>query len=212
MSLTVFTSKYPPKNRVETPELGACEVEVSAPGTAETTVCLSTFTASDLAVAGVAENLPLPVLGQGAFISDISGAPAYRYATSEVQLHLTATEMYRLMRRNLEPAEYLSLRTKFGVFFEIHDDFYDEATGKAMQPRYSLQEADTFFQKCLRGEAQPGQWQEAIDEWKGQGSSMPLHQFLGMTEAEYEAVLQEPRDIYRVLFERLRDFGAADVY
>lgn len=73
-------------------------------------------------------------LGETVAPSSISGAPGYLYRSSEMQLALTLEELYRFLRRNLRPDEFLGLYRQFGSFFEIHDDFYDETTGEALQP------------------------------------------------------------------------------
>ena len=65
--------------------------------------------------------------------SDISGAPAVRYRSAEVLLHLTPEELKRLVTRCLEPAEFFALFNKYGEFFEVHSDFYNFETGKALQ-------------------------------------------------------------------------------
>lgn len=85
-----------------------------------------------LAVAGDTNQLPLSAeVGP----SLLSGAPGYEFANADgVVVLLTRDELMRLFRRELAPAEYFKLRETFGVFFEIHDDFYDEETGEALQP------------------------------------------------------------------------------
>lgn len=70
-----------------------------------------------------------PPLGK----SVLSGGSAYLYRAREIQLLLTRDELGRLIRRDLQPSEYLKLRRRFGEFFEIEDSFYDESTGAALQ-------------------------------------------------------------------------------
>lgn len=67
--------------------------------------------------------------------SEVSGQPAYRVRTSEAELKLTPEEVIRLWRRDLEPNEYFVLVGTHGDIYEIHDDFYDPATGVALQPQ-----------------------------------------------------------------------------
>lgn len=67
-------------------------------------------------------------------VSLLSGEPGLGYRTNEITLTLTAAEMRRLVLRSLTTAEFFKLRTKFFGFFEIHDDFYDRGTGRALQP------------------------------------------------------------------------------
>jgi len=66
--------------------------------------------------------------------SEISGAPSFQYKTNEVTLQLTEEEIYRLARRDLRPEEFFKLYKAHGIFHEIHDDFYCETTGEAIQP------------------------------------------------------------------------------
>lgn len=66
-------------------------------------------------------------------ISELSGEPGYRYRTGEVNLNLTTKEICRLTAHRLSPTEYLKLRDAHGIFFEIHDDFYND-DGKAIMP------------------------------------------------------------------------------
>jgi len=67
--------------------------------------------------------------------SVLSGRPALRYRTHDVEIPLTADEIAGLVGTELCPTEYVALRGRFGTFFEIHDDFYDPATGGAFQPK-----------------------------------------------------------------------------
>jgi len=67
----------------------------------------------------------------------ISGKPAVVYATDEVTVPLSPEEVNRLALRSLRPDEFLSLLAVTGVFHELHDDFYDEQTGEALQPQDS---------------------------------------------------------------------------
>ena len=64
--------------------------------------------------------------------STLSGEPGFVYRSCEMQLVFTREELYRLMRHDLRPEEYHALYRRFGSFFEIHDDFYDEETGEAL--------------------------------------------------------------------------------
>ena len=74
-----------------------------------------------------------PVPGR---VSDISGEPGIGYKTNEVDICLTKAELSRLVFTALTPAEFFKLRALVpGPFHEIHDDFYDEETGEALQPR-----------------------------------------------------------------------------
>jgi hypothetical protein len=64
----------------------------------------------------------------------ISGHPAVVYAADDVEAPMTTTEVFALVHLSLLPAEYFALRERYGVFHEIHDDFYDLETGLAVQP------------------------------------------------------------------------------
>ena len=102
------------------------------------------------------------------------------------------------------------LADKFGLFFETHDDFYNEDTGVAVQPNYSARESETFFQKCLRGDEAPEAIDQYVEQWHVKGDdTTPLHRFLGMTQLEYAAWVGDPGVLYKLLFLRLRDAGAA---
>ena len=67
-------------------------------------------------------------------VSVISGHPAVVYAADDVEAPMTTTEVLALVHLSLQPAEYFALRERFGIFHEIHDDFYDLETGLALQP------------------------------------------------------------------------------
>ena len=77
---------------------------------------------------------PRLALGPPHKASELSGKPAYVYKTNQVELHLTDDELGRIIDRSLTPTEFFALKAKHGVFFEIHDDFYDPETGQALQP------------------------------------------------------------------------------
>lgn len=62
--------------------------------------------------------------------SDISGEPAYIYRTDDVELRLTGDELARLITRSLTPDEFFKLAERYGIFHEIHCDFYNENTGE----------------------------------------------------------------------------------
>jgi hypothetical protein len=67
--------------------------------------------------------------------SVISGEPGILFRTSEVSTSMTVGELRRLVFRSLRPEEFKALKEKHGIFFEIHDDFYDPETGEALQPK-----------------------------------------------------------------------------
>ena len=198
---THFSNKYPPKNRQKTTVESIVEVEVQwAEG-------LRRMDMNEACIAAQRESLPL---GTPCKPSDISGKPGYIYRTSDLELALTRDELYRFMRHNLDAKEFFALAERFGICFELHDDFYDEATGKAVQPYYGPRDGETFFQKCLNGEERPEAIDDYVESWhKAKEEALPLHRFLGMTSEEYSAWAANPDSIYKLLFERLRDVGAA---
>lgn len=69
--------------------------------------------------------------------SELSGKPAFGYRTDQVTLALAEDELLRLMRHDLRPDEVKQLMETHGVFHEIHSDFYDHETFKALQPMES---------------------------------------------------------------------------
>jgi hypothetical protein len=129
-----YGSKFPPKNRPIRSDLGALDIEI-ADGAGK----VLKFDPNGLAVALVKGDLagelgrPIPkdVIG-----SAISGEAGYRYSDSEVDFILTREELGRFLVYDLKPNEYFALRAKYGMFFQIHDDFYDEESGQALQPKF----------------------------------------------------------------------------
>lgn len=198
---THFSDKYPPKNRQKTSVDSVIEVEIVwAEGSRRMDM-------NDLAVAAQTESLKL---GTPCRPSDISGKAGYIYRSDDLEVALTRDEMYRYLRHNLEPQEFFALAVKYGISFETHDDFYDEETGRAVQPWYGPRDAQTFFQKCLRGEEDPESIDDVVAQWhEGPETDEPLHRFLGMTWDEYNVWATQPSQLYKLLFERLRDFGHA---
>jgi hypothetical protein len=119
-----FSALYPPKNRRPN-ALPVVEIEIaSKDGTIR----------MDMNQAAVASHLENLALGEPFIASNLSGNLGYEYRSSEITLVLTRDELYRLMRHDLLPAEFFQLAEKFGIFFETHDDFYDEKSGVAIQP------------------------------------------------------------------------------
>lgn len=66
--------------------------------------------------------------------SIISGAPAVVYRADDLEIPLTPEELFRFMKHDLKPEEYLALRGHFGMFYEIHEDFYEPDHHFACQP------------------------------------------------------------------------------
>jgi hypothetical protein len=76
----------------------------------------------------------IPLGDPAAGSSILSGQPAYRYITDQVDVLLAPEELLRLLRRELAPTEALALRARYDAVdvFEWHDDFYDRS-GNALQ-------------------------------------------------------------------------------
>lgn len=196
-----FSNKFPAVNRKLHPELGVIEAQIVWKDGS------TILTYNDLALASHFESLPL---GEPCAVSDISGKPAYLYRSRDLEVALSRAELYRFLRHNLEPREFFALIQKYGVFYETHDDFYDEGSGQALQPRWSEAEEDSFFQKCLRGDERPEAIDDYVEKWHAlPESNQELHEFLGMRADEYAAWVVQPSRLYRILFERLRDYGEA---
>jgi hypothetical protein len=72
-----------------------------------------------------------PMQGQ---VSVISGEPAVVYRAEDLVIPMTPRELLRFLAHALRPDEFFALRDQYGSFFEIHDDFYNERSGRALQP------------------------------------------------------------------------------
>jgi hypothetical protein len=64
----------------------------------------------------------------------IEPAGIVKYRSCDFELCLKPEVLARLVLIDLSPSEYFELRNQFGMAHEWHDDFYDEATGIALQP------------------------------------------------------------------------------
>ena len=91
------------------------------------------------------KNELVPLIPVPGVVSDASGKPAVVYATNELVLSVTPEELHRLVMLDLTPQEFFALKERYGVFFEIHEDFYSPATGAAVQPRGRLRPGPSFF-------------------------------------------------------------------
>lgn len=115
--------RYPPKNR-SGKVLGPIEICI------EDADGIKTYDPNSLIMTHVERGLPL---GGTVGASVISGEPGYRYMEDDVVLILTKDELVRLVEHDLKPEEFKKLRDLYGVFFSIHDDFFDMETGEALQ-------------------------------------------------------------------------------
>lgn len=66
--------------------------------------------------------------------SMLSGGPALIYRSADVEIAMSPGEMHRLFDLSLAPEEYFAIRDRYGLFHEIHEDFYDPDTGEMFQP------------------------------------------------------------------------------
>lgn len=122
----VFSSRFPPKNRT-TNALGPIQLQIDYQGgrlELDPNSAIIAVLEGTLAVGA-------PLAGT---VSVISGEPAYLYRTDEIELALTKEELTRLLKRDLKPVEFFVLALTYGVFYELHDDFYEEESGIALQP------------------------------------------------------------------------------
>jgi len=115
---------FPPKNR-KSQRLGILEIKItSKDGTIKTDP-------NGKAIMGFTGDYPIgePVPD---LKSEISGKPAYRIELDDIELALSFEEMDRFFRLDLTSGEYKFLLNKYGMFHEIHEDFYWE--DEAYQP------------------------------------------------------------------------------
>jgi hypothetical protein len=89
---------------------------------------------NDLMIAFIRDKLHETLKPIEGLSSICSGEPAVVYRTSETELALTPDEVRRLTFHSLNPQEFKAIRDKAGDIYELHDDFYDEATGEAIDP------------------------------------------------------------------------------
>lgn len=128
---------FPAQNRLVSPDLDVSQVKISFHGG----YCVGTagdiFT--DLSFGNLHLGRPLVVPG-----CDVGeGNLAYVFQTTELSLWLSPSALIRLVARSLKAQEYFSLRSRYGVFYEISHGFYDSETGIALNP------IDLSPEKCL---------------------------------------------------------------
>lgn len=85
---------------------------------------------------------PLDLVPSADVRSVISGRPAVTFRSDDLVIEMTPAELLRFLSRDLRPGEYFKLRDHAGMFFEIHDDFYDDLSGEALQPMRTEQNVD----------------------------------------------------------------------
>ncbi|CAH1689636.1 conserved hypothetical protein [Hyphomicrobiales bacterium] len=118
-----------PRNRKET-GLAVLQIQVEhADGILEFNPTSSLMTGIQTPEA-ILDLKPIPELK-----SLITGGPAIIYRSDDLEIPLTQEETLRLMLTALRPKEYEAIATRYGDAYEWHDDFYDSATGDALQSR-----------------------------------------------------------------------------
>ncbi|MBY3155592.1 hypothetical protein HFO56_25015 [Rhizobium laguerreae] len=78
---------------------------------------------------------PLDLVSRDDVPSLLSGEPSVRLRVEDLAIDLSPPEFLRLIGYALRVDEFVALRDHFGMFFDIHDDFYDQEDGRALQPR-----------------------------------------------------------------------------
>ena len=65
--------------------------------------------------------------------------------------------------------------------------------------------SNNYVEACLAGEALLYEIDDYIETWHTSDSLLPLHEFLGMTEQEYEAWVEDETALSTILFFRKND-------
>jgi hypothetical protein len=141
---------YEPKNRLKSP-LPVLEIRITTndgvytlnPNSAAVAVVF-TVTGEKVEAPMVPETVPniLDLEPVDGIVSEISGKPAVIYAADDIELKLSVGELLRFMNKSLETFEFKYLLKQYGMFFEIHDDFYDPRDGALFQPMFEPEEID----------------------------------------------------------------------
>jgi hypothetical protein len=126
---TQYSKSNPPRNRKKT---GLKNIEIEVVGRDKTTR-LDPNGAILVVIELPKKGLPFGEPDEK-YPSLLSGGPGYLYRTPEVEIALSSGELISLLARDLKPGQFKALSKHFGLFFEIHQDFYDEASGEALQP------------------------------------------------------------------------------
>lgn len=119
---------YPARNRLLSPELGPKDIKISFDGG----YCLtnSDMIVNDLSL-GVLELGP-PLVVPGCDIG--AGMLAYVLQTSEMSMWVSPEALIRVVAKRLSSEEYFALRGRYGMFYEIEHAFYDDQTGRCLNP------------------------------------------------------------------------------
>ena len=93
---------------------------------------MSVYNPNTISIAGQDANYPF---GQPFkdHPSILSKKPGYLYKSHDLEIPLTLDEIDRFLRLNLRPGEVSKLIETYGIFHEVHDDFYSQ--GKSLQSR-----------------------------------------------------------------------------
>ena len=63
-----------------------------------------------------------------------------------------------------------------------------------------------FIEMCLSGDALPDEIDDFVDKWHESDSSLPIHEYLGMTRDEYLSWVKDPHVLHRILDARHLDY------
>lgn len=81
---------------------------------------------------------PLELVPRENVPSVLSGEPSVAFRHDDIVVDLTPEELLRFISRSLRVDEFMALREHFGMFFDIHADFYDQRTGHSYNTMASL--------------------------------------------------------------------------
>lgn len=102
---------------------------------------------------------------------------------------------------NFDFALIIALSIKYGV-----SSYAPQAIYQILQmDKYAEKhKPKTFVQKCISGEATVEEIDDYIDQWHNGNHSEPLHEFLGMTEEEYNAWVADHKKIYEIIVSAIK--------
>jgi hypothetical protein len=89
-------------------------------------------------VDGAAVFNPLALVAREDVPSFLSGEPSVRIRMEDLAIDVSPEELLRLIARALRVDEFMTLRDHFGMFYDIHADYYDQRTGRSKNPMRSL--------------------------------------------------------------------------
>ncbi len=59
--------------------------------------------------------------------------------------------------------------------------------------------SNTFINKCILGEENPENIEDYVDMWHESESTLELHEYIGLTEDEYETWLRYPEKLPQII-------------